>query len=212
MIENEVTETTEYDIQKIRERAYMQREAFRRTHGVSSPASKSMKRHPDYSYQPGYSDKVSVSVPERREAGSSMAVISLILGIVSILFFWTMILAIPIALIGIIASITVIRRKKDKGIGTAALCTSVIGLILALIMTVFVVTNSDQILKALDEIEDSITSEYGDDIFDEPFGPFRGPKNMFFNYQNYSICLEKELDNHEDLFHNVVVTGYGVAW
>lgn len=187
MNENEVTQATEYDIQKIRQRAYRQREAFRRTHGV--PASHPEEPRPDtnnfyepgYSYQPGYSDKVSVSVPERREAGSSLAIISLILGIVSILFFWAMIFIIPVALIGIFTAIKVIRRKKDKGLGTAALCTSVIGLALALIMTVFVVTNSDRILKALDEIENAITYEYGDDAFDDIFEkPSGGPKDMFF--------------------------------
>ena len=179
MNENELTTTSEQDIEKIRERAFRQREAFRRMHGVSAPRSKDTNSHMNYSYQPGYSDKVSVSVPERREAGSSLAIISLILGIVSILFFWTMIFVIPVALIGIVAAINVIRKKKDRGIGTAALCTSVIGLILAMIMTVFIMTNSDRVLKALDEIENSITSEYGEDAFDDTFGkPFRGPKNM----------------------------------
>ena len=168
MNENEVTPTTEYDLQSIRERAYRQREAFRRMHGVSAPRSKD-------------SDKVSVSVPERREAGSSLAIISLILGIVSILFFWMMIFIIPVAIIGVFTAVKVIRGKKDKGLGTAALCTSVIGLILAMIMTVFIMTNSDRVLKALDEIENSITSEYGEDAFDDTFGkPFRGPKNMSF--------------------------------
>ena len=180
MNENEVTPTTEYDLQKIRDRASRQREAFRRMHGVAAPQPEVSRAHPSYSYQPGYSDRVSVSVPESREAGSSLAVISLILGIISILFFWGMIFIIPIALIGIFTAIKVIRRKKDKGLGTAALITSVIGLILAVIMTVFVVTNSDRIIKALDELEDAITSEYGED-FDDTFGNrFRGPKDMFF--------------------------------
>ncbi len=180
MNENEVNPTTEYDLQKIRERAFRQREAFRRMHGAKAPHQKTGKSDHNYSYQPGYSDKVSVSVPERREAGSSLAIISLILGIVSILFFWAMIFIIPFALIGMFTAIKVIRRKKDKGIGIAALCTSVIGLVLALIMTVFVVMNSDRILKALDEIENSITAEYGDD-FDIFENPARGPKNMFFS-------------------------------
>ena len=188
MNENEVTPTTEYDIQRIRERAYRQREAFRRTHGVPAPSPEETRSNPDYSYQPGYSyqsgytDRVSVSVPEKREAGSSLAILSLILGIVSILFFWAMIFIIPVALIGIFTAIKVMRGKKNKGLGTAALCTSIIGLALALIMTVFVVTNSDRILKALDEIENAITSEYNDDTFDDIFGkPSGGPKDMFFS-------------------------------
>lgn len=180
MNENELNTITENDLQKIRERAYRQRAAFRRMHGGAAPHPKEVNSRQNYSYQPGYSDKVSVSVPEKREAGSSLAIISLILGIVSILFFWAMIFVIPLALIGILTAVKVIRSKKDKGIGTAALCTSVIGLVLALIMTVFVVTNSDRILKALDEIEDSITAEYGDDFNDTPGNPFRGPKNMSF--------------------------------
>lgn len=181
MNENEVTPTTEYDLQSIRERAYRQRKAFRRMHGVNARRSKDTSSYMNYSYQPGYSEKVSVSVPERREAGSSLAIISLILGIVSILFFWMMIFIIPVAIIGIFTAVKVIRGKKDKGLGTAALCTSVIGLILAMIMTVFVMTNGDRFLKALDEIENSITSEYGEDAFDDTFGkPFRGPKNMSF--------------------------------
>lgn len=178
MNEHEVTTITENDLQKIRERAYRQRAAFRRMHGGAAPRPKELSSRQNYSYQPGYSDKVSVSVPEKREAGSSLAIISLILGIVSILFFWAMIFVIPVALIGILTAVKVIRSKKDKGIGTAALCTSVIGLVLALIMTVFVVTNSDRILKALDEIENSITAEYGDDFDDTLGNPFRGPKNM----------------------------------
>ena len=180
MNENEISTTTEYDVEKIKERAYRQREAFRRTHGLSSQLPEEPKRTHDYSYQPGYSERVSVSVPEHRESGSSLAILSLILGIISILFFWTMIIVIPVALIGIFIAIKVIRGKKDRGLGTAALCTSVIGLGLALIMTIFVVANSDRILKALDEIEDTITAEYGDEPFDDTFNPFRGPKDMFF--------------------------------
>ena len=181
MNENELTTTSEQDIEKIRERAFRQREAFRRMHGGTSEAiPREPKRAHDYIYQPGYSERVSVNVPEHREAGSSLAIIALILGIVSIPFFWTMIFVIPVAVIGIVAAINVIRKKKDRGIGTAALCTSVIGLVLALIMTVFVVTNSDRILKALDEIQDTITAEYGEDPFDDTFSPFKGPKDMFF--------------------------------
>ena len=180
MNENEISTTTEYDVEKIKERAYRQREAFRRTHGLSSQLPEEPKSTHDYSYQPGYSERVSVSVPEHRESGSSLAILSLILGIISILFFWTMIIVIPVALIGIFIAIKVIRGKKDRGLGTAALCTSVIGLGLALIMTIFVVANSDRILKALDEIEDTITAEYGDEPFDDTFNPFRGPKDMFF--------------------------------
>ena len=69
MNENELTTTSEQDIEKIRERAFRQREAFRRMHGGTSEAiPREPKRAHDYIYQPGYSERVSVNVPEHSEA------------------------------------------------------------------------------------------------------------------------------------------------
>ena len=83
MNENELTTTSEQDIEKIRERAFRQREAFRRMHGgTSETIPREPKRAHDYIYQPGYSERVSVNVPEHREAGSSLAIIALILGVI----------------------------------------------------------------------------------------------------------------------------------
>lgn len=178
MNDREYSTTTEYELQKIRERAARQREAFRRAHGENSPEPERPKKRFDYSYQPCYADPAAKTVPEKREAGSSLAVIALILGIVSITFFWMMIFVMPVALIGIIVSVNVIRKGKDRGLGIAGLTTSCIGMLFALGLTIFVMNNSEAILDSLDKIEDQIIEEYGEDFY-EP--PIKGPKGMTFS-------------------------------
>lgn len=178
MDDREYSSTTEYEIQKIRERAARQREAFKRMHGGTIQQTERQESFIDYSYQPGYADPAARSVPEKREAGSSLAVIALILGIVSITFFWMMIFVIPIALAGIIVSVNVFRKGKDKGLGLAGLITSCIGMLFALGLTVFVMTNSEAILDSLSKIEDQIIEEYGEDFY-KPSA--RGPKDMTFS-------------------------------
>lgn len=141
----------------------MQREAFKRTHGgdlTKNVSPKPARSKYGYSYQPGYDDPSQKAIPEPREKGGSMAVISLILGVISIIFFFTMPLAMLVALAGIIMAVHVLKNGTDKGLGTAALIASIIGMILALILTGAVIINSDRILRAYDEINDIFSEEF----------------------------------------------------
>ena len=88
--------------------------------------------------QPGYSPQpVFVATPVS-EPGAGMAVASLVLGILSLVTWWLLYVGLPIAVIGIIMGALGRRAISRRGIATAGLVCSIIGLALLIIFQVWI--------------------------------------------------------------------------
>ncbi len=94
---------------------------------------------PQPPYQP------TIIVGEREQKGSSnLAVTSLVLGILSILFsillFWIFYFAFIMGVIGIIMGIvSIAQHSEGKGLAVAGIITSVIGLLISLVLGLLII-------------------------------------------------------------------------
>lgn len=75
--------------------------------------------------------------------GVGFSVTSLVLGIVSLLFFWTMVIGIPAGVVGVsLGGYALYRQNQGKGMAIAGLVCSIIALCLCAVMVFFIVINS----------------------------------------------------------------------
>jgi hypothetical protein len=71
-----------------------------------------------------------------KNTSNGMGVASLVLGIASIVFCWVPILGLVAGIVGLILAIKQ-RKESPNGIATGGLVTSIIGLVLSVIYTIF---------------------------------------------------------------------------
>ena len=92
--------------------------------------------------QPGYQQQVPPQEPKKTDA---LAVVSLVLGIASIVACCYIYVAIPLGIGGIVCSV-ISKKKQKSGLATAGLICSIIGIVITVIAIVF----SAAILLALE--------------------------------------------------------------
>ena len=76
--------------------------------------------------------------PPAAESGSGMAVASLVLGILSLVPWWILYVGLPIAIVGIIMGALGRRSVSRRGIATAGLVCSIIGLAVLIIFYLWI--------------------------------------------------------------------------
>lgn len=77
-----------------------------------------------------------VVIDELAHKKDSMVTVSLVLGILGIVFCWLFGISIVISLIGLIMGIvSIVRTDQHRGISTAGIITSGIGLVLSILLT-----------------------------------------------------------------------------
>lgn len=77
-----------------------------------------------------------VVINELQHKKDGMAVCSLVLGILGLVFFWLVGVSVVICLIGLILGIvSVARTKQQRGVAAAGIITSALGLALSVIIT-----------------------------------------------------------------------------
>ena len=89
--------------------------------------------YPQSSYQDSYG-----RTEKRQNPGSGFAVAGLVLGIMSIVLFWTMPLAMIMAVIGIILSVIALSKNQSRGLSIAGIITSIVGGILSILTVVLI--------------------------------------------------------------------------
>lgn len=81
--------------------------------------------------------------PENTSGGVGFSVASLVLGIVSMLLFWTMVIGIPTGVIGLsLGGYALYRQNQGKGMAIAGLVCSIIALCLCAVMIFFIIADS----------------------------------------------------------------------
>ena len=95
-------------------------------------------QYPQQAYFPPNQQPVFVA-PAVSEPGAGMAVASLVLGILSIVTFWGWFLTLPLSIIGIIMGALGRRSISRRGIATAGLVCSIIGLVAFLLFYLLVI-------------------------------------------------------------------------
>lgn len=100
------------------------------------------------------------------QGGRGLAIASLVLGIVSSVFFCAYVISIPAALTGLVLGIiSLAKHREGKGMAIAGLILSAIGLLCAVMLVVYVVTilQSEEVQELMQEILNN--AEYGADSF-----------------------------------------------
>src|SRR5690348_5666246 len=103
-----------------------------------SPQAYPPGQYPQQAYFPQNQQPVFVA-PSVSEPGAGMAVASLVLGILSIVTFWGWFLTLPLSIIGIIMGALGRRSISRRGIATAGLVCSIIGLVVFLLFYLLVI-------------------------------------------------------------------------
>jgi hypothetical protein len=83
------------------------------------------------SYQNPY-NPYEMPLVQPNQGGGGLAITSMVLGIISIVFCWFFYLSLPVAIVGLILSIVARRSPVRRGIATAGLVCSIIGLVFSL--------------------------------------------------------------------------------
>ncbi|MDO4804626.1 MAG: DUF4190 domain-containing protein [Lachnospiraceae bacterium] len=107
-----------------------------------------------------------------KSKGNGLAIAGLVLGILSILFFWTMPVAMILAIVGIVLSAIGLSKNQSRGLGIAGMVTSIIGGLLALLTIVF-------LFFALSRM-DMYDTHGSDDDYYSPF-PYAGEEESPFD-------------------------------
>lgn len=112
---------------------YNQNEPNNRYVSSNRPADSNM---PNYPQTPG-----SGSNPDAfQESGGTFPLISMILGIASIILCCTGILSIPLASVSIILAVLSARKGKSmSGMSIAGICTSIFGMILGIVFLIYII-------------------------------------------------------------------------
>ena len=112
--------------------------------------------YPQSTYQDHYGRN-----EKRQNAGSGFAIAGLVLGIMSIILFWTMPIAMIMAVIGIILSVIALSKNQSRGLSIAGIITSIVGGILSILTVVIIlITLAELDIYDPDDIDDNIFSPY----------------------------------------------------
>ena len=146
---------------------------------------------PEYNSTPYYQDSYPQSAyqdrygrnEKRQDPGSGFAIAGLVLGIMSIILFWTMPLAMIMAVIGIIFSVIALSKKQSRGLSIAGIITSIVGGILSILTVIL-------ILITLAEFDIIDTDDYDGDFFspypyaeNEDENPFKDFEDFFDEFR-----------------------------
>ena len=112
--------------------------------------------YPQSAYQDHYGRN-----EKRQDTGSGFAIAGLVLGIMSIILFWTMPIAMIMAVIGIILSVIALSKNQSRGLSIAGIITSIIGGILSILTVVLIlITLAELDIYDPDDFDDNIFSPY----------------------------------------------------
>lgn len=135
--------------------------------------------YPQSAYQDHYGRN-----EKRQDTGSGFAIAGLILGIMSIILFWTMPIALIMAVIGIILSVIALSKNQSRGLSIAGIITSIIGGILSILTVVL-------ILFTLAEFDLLDPDDYEGDFFtpypyaeNEQENPFKDFEDFFDEFRS----------------------------
>ncbi len=87
-------------------------------------------------YQNPYNPNLYAVPSVQPTQGGGIAVAGLVLGIVSIVFFWIPVFDVLLSIVGLVLSLLGRRSLSRRGMALAGLICSIIGLVLALIITI----------------------------------------------------------------------------
>ena len=93
----------------------------------------------------------------QRNPSIGLGIASLVLGILSIIFSWTIILPVIFAILSIVFGAIQLSKKSAKGMSIAGIITSFIGLVLVVIIFTFaleVIEEEERTGRSIDEIID----------------------------------------------------------
>ena len=112
--------------------------------------------YPQSTYQDHYGRN-----EKRQNTGSGFAIAGLVLGIMSIVLFWTMPIAMILAVIGIILSVIALSKNQSRGLSIAGIITSIVGGILSILAVVLIlITLAELDIYDPDDFDDNIFSPY----------------------------------------------------